>query len=219
MKNIALVFVLIVTGLVLPACKFHGHGISGSGVRKSEKRDLKPFKAIDTTGAYKIDVTCQKTSSFEIEADDNLLPLIKTDVLDGILVVSSDQRINASKPVVLRVSLPELSSVTSRGAGEIKITDAAGDSLKIESTGAASVYANGKVKTVTISSTGAGEVDTTNLKAEKATVEVKGAANIDTYATEQLDVTVAGAGSVTYSGNPKVVHKSVSGFGSVNKKE
>jgi len=31
-----------------------------------------------------------------------------------------------------------------------------------------------------------------------------------------LDVTVSGAGSVTYSGNPKVVNKQVSGVGSVS---
>jgi hypothetical protein len=34
-----------------------------------------------------------------------------------------------------------------------------------------------------------------------------------------LDVTVSGIGSVTYSGNPPVVNKSVSGIGSVSKKE
>src|ERR1051325_6906507 len=121
MKNTTRVFVLIMRGLVLPACKFYGHGVSGSGVRKSEKRDLKPFKAIDTTGAYEIYVTGQKSASFEIEADDNLLPLIKTDVLDGILVVSSDQTINASKPVVMRISLPELSSLTSRGEARSRL--------------------------------------------------------------------------------------------------
>jgi hypothetical protein len=34
-----------------------------------------------------------------------------------------------------------------------------------------------------------------------------------------LDVSVSGVGSVTYSGDPKTVNKSVSGIGSVNKKE
>ena len=41
---------------------------------------------------------------------------------------------------------------------------------------------------------------------------------MDVFAGDQLDVTVSGAGRVTYSGNPKV-NKHVSGAGEVIKKE
>jgi hypothetical protein len=91
--------------------------------------------------------------------------------------------------------------------------------LKIDSTGAASVKATGKAKSLSISSTGAGDVDTTRLLAEKARVSVSGAASINVYASEQLDVSVSGVGSVNYSGNPKTVNKNVSGLGSVNQAE
>ena len=164
-------------------------------------------------------MVCQKPAGFEIEADDNILPLIKTDVRDGILYVTSEQRINPSRAVRLSINLGELSAVTSRGAGEIRITDVNSESLKLESVGAASVEAAGKAKTVTISSTGAGKVDTSRIIAEKAKVEVAGAASVEVYATEQLDVTISGAGSVNYSGNPKTVNKSISGIGSLNKKD
>jgi hypothetical protein len=66
--------------------------------------------------------------------------------------------------------------------------------------------------------TGAGNIDTSKLIAEKAKVEISGAANVDVYASDQLDVTVSGVGSVNYSGSPKVVNKNVSGVGSVNPK-
>ena len=217
MKRIAFILILAVALAVFSGCKIHGHGVRGSGNRKTETRDLKSFKAIDTTGAYTIDITCQKPASFEIETDDNLLPLIKTEVRDGILFVTTDQELNATKTINLRISLPELLAVTSHGAGQVNITDAVGDNLKLESMGAASVDATGKVKTTTISSTGAGKINTTKLLAEKATVNVTGAAAVEVYASEQLDVTVSGAGSVSYSGNPKVVNKNVSGIGNVSK--
>lgn len=218
MKRAILVALCALLAFAVSSCHF-GKGIKGSGARKSEKRELQPFKAIDTTGAYQIEVTCQKPASFEIEADDNILPLIKTEVRDGVLYVSNQESYNSARAVALRINLPELTSVSSRGAGDIKVNDANNDDLKIESTGAASIKANGKVKTATFSSTGAGDVDATRLQTEKARVTVTGAASVNVYATEQLDVTVSGAGSVNYSGNPKVVNKSVSGFGSVNKKE
>lgn len=217
MKRKIVVLLLVACGLVLSGCKFD-RGIAGSGVRKTEKRDLKSFNAIDTTGAYEIDVTCQKPASFEIEADDNILPLIKTEVRDGILFVSNDQPYHSSKPTILRITLPDLNSVSSHGAGEIKIADARSNDLKIESTGAASVVASGTARSVTISSSGAGKIDTSNLHAEKARVDVNGASSIDVYASEQLDVSVSGVGNVSYGGNPKVVNKHVSGIGSVSPK-
>ena len=195
-----------------------GKGIKGSGNRKTEKRELQPFKAIDTTGAYEVEVGCQKPASFEIEADDNILPLIRTDVRDGVLYVTNQEHYNSQKSVRLRITLPELVSVSSRGAGDMTVHDANKD-LKIESTGAASIKIDGKVTSATISSTGAGDIDASRLMAETARVTVTGAASVNVYASEQLDVSVAGVGSVNYSGDPKTVDKSVSGIGSVNKKE
>src|SRR5258705_13356728 len=107
MKRKIVVLLLLAGGLALAGCKLH-RGIAGSGVRKTEKRALKFFNAIDTTGAYEIDVTSQKPASFEIEADDNILPLIKTEVRDGVLFVSNDQQYPSSKPPTLRITLPEL---------------------------------------------------------------------------------------------------------------
>lgn len=203
----------------LVGCRHFDHGVKGSGNRKTEKRDLKPFQAIDTNGVYEVRVTCQKAASFEIEGDDNILPLIKTEVRDGVLYVSNDQRYNTTRAVSLRITLPELNRVSTRGAGDIDIADASGDRLQLDSTGAASIKATGKTKSLEVTSTGAGDIKTVSLQAEKVSVRVTGAASVDVYASEQLDVTVSGAGSVNYSGNPRTVHKNVSGLGSVNKQE
>jgi hypothetical protein len=140
-------------------------------------------------------------------------------VRDGVLYITSEKSYNPSRAVTLRISLPELTAVSSRGAGEVTIQDAKSDDLKIESMGAASIKAAGKVKSATISSSGAGDIDANRLQTEKARVTVAGAASVSVYASEQLDVSVSGVGSVTYGGNPKTVNKSVSGIGSVNQKE
>ena len=212
-----LIILLAVLVVTFAGCKF-GRGIAGSGNRKTEKRDLKSFNAIETSGAYEVNVNCQKPAGFEIEADDNILPLIKTEVRDGTLFVSNDQEYHSSKSPTLRITLPELLSVANRGAGEVRINDANSNDLRIESTGAASIDAAGKAKSVTISTTGAGNLDTSKVTAEKAKVHISGAANVDVYASDQLDVTISGVGSVTYSGNPKTVNKSISGIGTVNPK-
>ena len=212
------IILLVVLVVTFVGCNKFGRGIAGSGNRKTEKRDLKSFNAIDTSGAYDVKITCQKPASFEIEADDNILPLLKTEVRDGVLFVTNDQEYHSAKSAALRISMPELNSVSNSGAGDVNIADANSNELKLQSTGAASFDAAGKAKSVTISSTGAGRIDASRLTAEKAKVDISGAASVDVYASDQLDVNVSGVGSVTYGGNPKSVNKSISGIGTVNPK-
>jgi hypothetical protein len=208
--TLALIFALALSGCI--------HGVHGSGVRKSEKRDLPAFTAIETSGAFEVEVNCQKPASLEIEADDNLLPLVQTDVRDGVLRVNTTKGYSSSGGIVLRITVPDLVSVKSTGAGKFNIAGVKNDAFEIKSTGAATVVASGQSKSVKISSTGAGTIDAHNLRASDADVSVTGAARVDVYATDELDVTVSGAGRVNYSGNPKV-NKKINGSGQVIKKE
>jgi hypothetical protein len=212
--GIALTFCLAAV-FVLSGCHM---GVHGSGVRKTEKRDLPPFNAIETSGAFEVQVNCQQPASFELEADDNLLPLVQTEVRDGVLRVTTTKGYTSSGGILLRITVPDLVSVKSTGAGKFNIANVKNDKFEIRSTGAATVVASGQSKSVTISSTGAGKIDAHDLRADDADVNVTGAAGVDVYATDELDVTVSGAGRVTYSGNPKV-NKKVNGAGQVIKKE
>jgi hypothetical protein len=216
MKKHAILLTLALSfGFVLSACI---GGVRGSGVRKTEKRDLPAFTAIETTGAFEVEATCQKPASFEIEADDNILPLIETEVKGGVLRVTTTKHYSSRSGVVLRIAIPNLESVRSTGAGKFRILDLKNDTFRIDSTGAATVVAEGQSKSVEISSTGAGKIDAHNLRANKANVRVTGAAGVEVNASDELDVSVSGAGRVTYSGSPKVT-KHISGAGQVTKKE
>ena len=206
----ALTLLLALTGCI--------GGVHGSGVRKTEKRDLPVFNSIETTGAFEVEVNCQKPASFEIEADDNILPLIQTEARNGVLRVTTTKSYTSSGGIVLRITVPDLASVKSTGAGKFNVLGVKNDKFEIQSTGAATVVVSGQSKSVKIGSTGAGKIDAHNLHANNADVSVTGAAGVDVYATDQLDVTVSGAGRVTYSGNPKV-NKRISGAGQVIKKE
>jgi len=214
MKRIA--NVLLPASLLFVLCGCH-IGVHGSGVRKTEKRDVPSFNAIETTGAFEVQVTCQKPASFEIEGDDNLLPLIQTEVRNGVLRVTSSKHYSTRDPISLRITVPDFTSVSSTGAGKIRVSDLKNESFEIHSTGAALVIAEGQSNNVRISSTGAGRIDTHDLRASKVEVTVTGVAAVDVYASDQLDVNVSGAGRVTYSGDAKV-NKHVSGAGQVTKK-
>ncbi|MEK7855263.1 MAG: DUF2807 domain-containing protein, partial [Acidobacteriota bacterium] len=55
----------------------------GSGKVATDVRDLRDFKGIDVSGVFQVEITSQKDFGVEVEADDNLLPLIKTEVRGG----------------------------------------------------------------------------------------------------------------------------------------
>ncbi len=206
--TIALSFVF-----VLSAC-----GVRGSGVRKTEKRDLPAFNSIETNGAFEVEVACQKPASFEIETDDNILPLIQTEVRDGVLHVTSTKHYSATGAILLRINIPDLVRVKSTGAGKFHVADVKNDDFEIESIGAATVTASGQSKALKVRSTGAGKIDADDFRAQKADVTVTGAAGVEVNVSDELDVNVSGAGRVIYRGNPKVT-KHVSGAGQVTKRE
>lgn len=217
MKKIAISLTLV-SGLLGLLSGCHVGGVHGSGVSKTEKRELAPFTAIETTGAFNVEVACQKPISFEIEGDDNILPLIETEVRNGVLHIRSTRGHSTNKPLSLRITVPDLERLKTSGAGNFQVSDLKNDSFEVDSTGASKVTASGQSKSVKIRSTGAGKIDAHGLHAETADVNVTGAAGVDVDVSQELDVSVSGAGRVTYTGNPKV-SKHVSGAGQVNKKE
>jgi hypothetical protein len=215
-------FVSILTVVVLftfSACRHLGKGVQGSGVRKTEKRDLGSFTSIQASGAYEMKVTCQQAGSFEIEGDDNILPLIKTEVRDGVLHILNEKSYNPTTVIMVRIGLADLNRFTSNGAGDVSITNVKNDKLSINSTGATKIKVDGQTRLAEINVPGAAKIDASNLRAERAAVTVTGAAQVDVYASQQLDVTVSGVGQVAYYGNPGVVNKNVTGLGNVTKKE
>jgi hypothetical protein len=200
----------------LSGCHF-GHK-TGSGKMKVEKRDVPSFHAIELSGAYDVEVVAQKEQSLEIEADDNLLPLIKSEVHDGVLEINNEKSFNTRNKIRLRISVPTLNSINTSGASDIVVTGVRSDRFGIETSGAGSVKVSGEAQMVEIESSGAGNVDTKDLRAPRVKINSSGAATADVYASEELTASVSGAGNVNYYGDPKVVHEDTSGAGELTKK-
>ena len=212
-------FLLLLTLVVLLAgCHRMHHGVAGSGKRHTEKRDVAPFTSISTEGAFDIEVVCQKELSVEIEGDDNILPLVSTEVRNNVLHVKNNQGYSVSSPITLRISVPDLEALSSSGAGNFNISGLKNKKFVIDASGAPTIRASGETVQLNIDASGAGKIDANHLRSEKAVVESKGVSTVEVYASETLDITVNGPSHVIYRGNA-VVNKTVNGPGSVEKKE
>lgn len=209
---------ILVLAIVLPACH-HGRigGVKGSGKRETQKRQVTAFTSISTEGAFTIELTCQKELSLEVEGDDNVLPLVTSEVSNNVLRLSNSSGYYVNEPVRFKISVPNLEAFKISGAGKIDIRGMNNEKFAIDADGAPTINVSGSTKLVNIHTNGAGKINTNNLRAARAVVDSNGAGQVELDVDEQLDVTVNGTAAVYYRGDP-VVNKKVNGPGRVERR-
>ncbi len=194
------------------------HGVTGSGVRKVEKRELSSFTSISTDGAFEIDVVCQQAQTLEIEGDDNLLPMVSTDVSNGVLRINNVGSYSTRTPMKIKISVPNIEGISANGAGTIEVSRLKNDKFDIDSNGAPTIRVSGETKELEIDASGAGRVDAHKLRASRAEVDSKGVAKVEVFASDVLNVTISGPSQVIYDGDPEV-NQTVNGPGSVKQRD
>jgi hypothetical protein len=193
-----------------------GGGVKGSGVVKTETRELPKFSAVDFGGAIEMEIVAQKDQTVVIEADDNILPLITTEVKGDTLYISNQQRINWHSKVKVRISVQDLNALNVSGASKANAINIKSDNFKLDVSGASKINLAGETNNLSIEASGASRIDANDLKAVKATAEASGASKIYVNATESVEADASGASGISYSGNPKNVKKNASGASSVS---
>ena len=193
-------------------------GEKGSGKIVTEKRSLSGFKGVDVGGVFQVEITAGKEFAVEVETDDNLLPLIKTEVNNGVLEIESDGRISPTGKILVRVSAPDISEMDVSGAANVTLNGVRNSNLAVEASGAAKLKITGQTAKLTVETSGAAKIDADDLRSENATVEGSGASHIDLNVSGELTADLSGASHVTYSGKPTAVHKNTTGAGKVSQK-
>jgi len=216
-KKTMLFMSLLVFMALMAGCHLGMDRVSGSGNRQKQKREVASFNSIVTNGAFEIQVACQQPVSLEIEGDDNILPLVVTEISNNVLHIKNLHNYSVSDPIRLKISVPNLEGATANGAGKMEVSGIKNEKFEIDANGAPSIRASGETKLLNVDTNGAGKIDTSKLRAAKAIVDSKGASRVYVQAVDQLDVTISGPSHVTYEGDP-VVNKTVNGPGSVEKK-
>jgi hypothetical protein len=216
--TLTIVTLLVVVAL-LTGCRHLKHdGVKGSGNRAKQKRDVGAFTSITTEGAFDVEVVCQKEQSVEIEGDDDILPLVSTEVSGGVLRLKPLRNYSTDDNIVVRITVPNLEGINAGGVGKMHIKDIKNEKFEIDANGAPNVTASGETNTLTIDANGAGKVDARSLRASKATVEANGVARIEVNASERLDVQINGPAHVSYSGEPEI-NQTIHGPGTLEKRE
>lgn len=193
-------------------------GVKGSGNVVTETRDISGFKALDVSGVFNVEIVAQKEFSVQIEADDNLIPLIKTEVNDGVLEISTEERIKSSSKMTIRISAPDIEKIQASGVAKVSLTELKNAALKIDTSGASKVTVAGETRDLNIEVSGASKIEAANLNSVNADIEASGASKVSVNVTGDLKADCSGASKVTYGGTPANVEKHASGASKIEQR-
>ena len=234
------IFLSLLLGItsLFAGCNVIG-GVHGDGNVLKETRKVSNFDGIEVSGAFDIIIKQGATEEVIVEADANLLPLIRTDVVGSTLQIETRKpinhvtvmkvyvtvkdlkRIDVSGAVDIntdgRITVPEL-SFESSGASESKM-ELAVQKLKLDCSGASKLRFSGSATEVGMDLSGASDIFAFDLLAENYDIDISGAGNAQINVSKKIRAEISGAGSVKYKGSPANVDQSVSGAGSIKKVE
>jgi hypothetical protein len=193
--------------------------VAGSGNIQTAGREVSNFTKIDVSGVFKVEVTLQRDFDVKVEADDNLIQFIRTEVNDQTLEIESEKSLSSSNPIIVKVSAPNIEALEISGASKIEIANVNNDSLTVNSSGASKIKIEGITKNLTVDSSGASIIDADYLKSENAVIDSSGASKINVFVSDTLEVDLSGASYVYYSGSPKNLKKKTSGVSCVSEKK
>jgi hypothetical protein len=186
-----------------------------------QTRSVAPFTAVSNSGPVNLHIEVGKAQSVVVSGSDDLVADLQTEVVGNELKLHMRRdttHFNRHHDELdVTITMPQLTTFTMGGAGETTISHMSGDSLEVRFGGAGSLKADGTVRNLTMHVGGVGSIDTRELHADTATVNVGGVGSVKVWASNSLDASLGGVGSLTYYGDPKTVNTHGGGLGSISK--
>lgn len=202
---------LCTASLLLFACTT---GVEGSGTAAETRRNVGDFRAIRVDGAINVRFSAGPKSVI-LNGDDNLLPLVTTEVTSKTLVLTTKEEVDPEFDLVATISAASLEAFHGNGAGNATLEGLDSEQFSVTLDGAGDVELAGESKALRIEINGAGDVAAKGLQAGDVRVEINGAGNAEVYSQRELAVEINGAGRVSYSGKPAKVTQEINGVGGV----
>ena len=207
---------VIAATLVAAACGSDVDGVRGSGDVQTDERAVSGFDEILLEGGASIVVDVSGTESLTIEADDNLLPLLTSDVVAGRLELRTRESIAPSQPVVYTIDAVAFEGISIVGSGDLVATNLDCTSFDASIAGAGDLDLTGECDRLDLSITGTGGFAGEAFEVATADIDISGSGKVVVNASDELVVRITGSGDVGYLGDPST-DIDIAGSGDVRK--
>lgn len=199
----------------------------------SEVRDLTGFSGIDVSGGIDLDIRIGDEFHVEVEADDDDVEEILTEVRGDTLHlrIDRDDFWNGFDDYSALIVLPALTEVEASGGSDVRVIgtvtgakfdlstsggsdieiDLAVEELDVSMSGGSDVELSGTANMATIRNSGGSDLDARDLRVNHAELRASGGADVAITVLETLDARASGAADITYYGDPEVLDSDESG--------
>ncbi len=221
---------LITAGLLLT--------VMNISAQKNEDRPVGTFSKISMGISGDVYISQGTTPKLTVEADEEIIGLIVTEVKnDELKIRFSENRVRSKMPIRIWITTPELEGLylsgsgnmitetaikanemelKLSGSGNINVKDISCDEVDAAISGSGNIDVAGSADEMSIAISGSGNCNADEFQTKETDVRISGSGNCNVYAAKELTVAVSGSGSVFYNGNP-TIDASISGSGKVRK--
>ena len=172
---------------------------TGSGNLVTETREVGEFDRIEVPSGIAVELFIEAGSPTQVTThfDDNLQDKIRTEVVDGTLIIEADGSFTVTgSGRKVEVEVPSLSSLAVSGG--------------------ANVQGVGAVDQLAVQADGGSRVDLRDLIVQAMTVDVSAGAQLEVTTESSIEGEVSGGAGLTVGGDPATRNLDVSGGGSVS---
>ncbi|MEM7357308.1 MAG: DUF2807 domain-containing protein, partial [Acidobacteriota bacterium] len=137
----------------------------GSGRVTSESRTVTGWSGVTLDGVGRLVIDQTGSESLIITAEDNILPLLRSEVAGGFLELGFDVSgsVSATRQILFEATARRLDGLRIRGAAEIDAAGIDSSFFTVDLSGAGNIRARGRVDQQEISISGAGRYDAENV--------------------------------------------------------
>jgi hypothetical protein len=176
----------------------------GQGAVKSEAREVGAFSRIDAGAGITVVVRIDPTATMEVRAQENLLPVIVTEVENATLRIHSAHGYTTSEPVEVVVTTPELQAILLSGGSHGTVDGLAADVVDIKLSGGSELTASGQASTVTLDISGGSTADLEALSAATISVDLTGGGRATVTASDRVQGAASGGARLTVLGGAQL---------------
>ena len=230
--NLILRTALMLTTLVLSACgtvilEGNRNAVQGSGKVVEETHAVSGVTGVELATLGTLHIELGDTESLRIEAEDNLMEYIETDVLSGKLRIGTrdDVNIDPKRPVNYYLTVKGLDTIVISSSGDIQAPDLeAGlfsitiassgnlemgvlnaDTLEVHISSSGNLdIAGGAVKTQNVTISSSGSYTAQDLESGEAEVRINSSGSVTIWVLDHLKANLNSSGDLRYRGNPTV---------------
>ena len=235
-----ILLVLIVLTVNFSSCDFiNKKGIKGNGHITQETRNIAAFNKLRISGVFDVIIEQGETQKVVIETDENILPLIKSNVKDSVLLLrlNEDSSVYNSTKLIIHVTIKnieQLDVIGVNGVQSSKLTlhqfvlhnkgvgntnlNLSCQHFEAKLDGVGNVTLTGDADSATIVNSGVGNLYANQFITQQLKIINSGVGNAEVNAQQQIKISNTGIGNINYIGNAKVNIIKDDGIGKVIKK-